>query len=318
MIIKVELINLSLDVEDAISFAQNKKEYCLIYANKQLKGKCIENGWVHSVLEVSNISDIYINLFNKKINNITYNALVEIDYVNEGSIILATVESIDSKFINLVNDRASITVPVTYTQDGLTTEIDMNIFKINQILPIAIKDRTAPYKKTKVKCDGQLYIPLPSSIRFILKGEVNYSEFVPYIKIAENLQEKIKGIKNDFIEKILYPYNKDKTGDLDQMSMVSIINIANGSEDYKKCKYIKDARINWGVTPYLMKETLGTDSHPPSLISTKTVPAQQFIKVLLTNYIYNAELFIDMHFTYKDDVIKQNENLWKLLNAVKK
>src|SRR5271157_266951 len=135
MLIKLELRDRPLDVDDAIQFAQNKKEMCLLLVNRHIRGRCFENGWIEKVISVDNISDIYPNLFHK-INHVTFDAIVEIDHMAEGSIVLATVESLDGKFIHLVNDRSIMALPITYTQDGLQTEIDMNIFKPNQIIPI--------------------------------------------------------------------------------------------------------------------------------------------------------------------------------------
>jgi hypothetical protein len=333
MILTIQIQNYIVDIYDPLRFSQHKYESCLIEVRRKIHKKCFNDGWIKEIKDVSDMSFIYANPSHSDgLCNLRCNISVEFDYMKPSSIILATVEKIENNLVHLANDRAIVTVPLSFMQDGISNEknqINMSVFKVNETIPIVIKSRYMQTAAPKARINGLLYIPVPNSIRFNITGKVNFNELWHLITIADKLiaeMEKLEKSKNeniDFIKSVLYPYSTNKMNDLDKMSMVSIVNIAKGVDDVKNCRYVKHSYIPWGVTPYIMKERLNAetnvyeDTHPPNLLAEINTTAQIFTTKLLTDFIYNSELFIEMCNTYNIDTIKSQQNLWKLMNLSK-
>jgi hypothetical protein len=310
MIIK-KILTRSLGIKNPTVFAENKRENTLILLNRQYLGRCFEDGWIERILDDNLImGDIDIDLCDNEFGgNMLVQFTVEIDPLLQHSPLLVKIEEIKGDIILAECDRVNILIPVSYTYRN--TLIDLSRFTKGDIIPVKISNRNTPIAKTRAIANGQLFIPTPISWVFICTDNIllpeintltNYADFV-----NNELKKYEKHDKYNFVLNYIYPYNDDKSKEIDRTKKQTVINIAKNLVDLKNKKIIFDSRINWVKDPCLIIEDIDEKINLKDFGGEIKIPLHQLIVKLLSDYIVNVEFSINLIKNFSSTTVINNK-----------
>lgn len=327
----------SLDIDDAVAFCENKKNNTLLLLTRIYGGKCEDGVYIVKILEEGlYIGEVEINIRDNErhgVVNVKFTASVR-DIITNCSILARVSKETKSNFVFAENEYIKVAIPITYNESIGNIDMSMFIGKTVQdnqvgkygnlteyIIPVKIQAKIAAIKSNKMTAKGLLYLPFAESRRYELIGEISSNKLDHYFQRIDEIKTILEKLAKDnaknykFFDELLYPFAKDRNNEIDRLSIQSIVNIANGTVSFVGKSIIIDPRIRLHIVPHVL--LIGEDEKDDWNAKKMTVDVHQLIEVCMGDYIYLAELFIDMIGTYNDDLIVKHKALWTLYGNVK-